>query len=134
MNKAGRIILLVVGIILIIFAIPSIISTCKEINERGWNDFASIIEKGEILVKLILNGIYIPFGLYAIIASVRGKISIKLIVFAVVCLAAIVFYFITAIQARAFNNIWSIITFFTGVLLCGGYITGTIFLIIDKKE
>ena len=120
------------GIILLASAIPTIISTVKQINELGWTDFSTIPQKGELLVKLILQGVYIPFAITALFGAIRGKLSFKLFIYALILIAGIVFYIITANKAGSlgsFENIWQLIVGFSTPIL---YILGTFFVALGK--
>lgn len=133
MKTFGRILLLISGLILIGTSIPLIIYTFKQINELGWSDFTTIPTKAELLAKLILQGIYIPFGIAAIISGIRGKLSFKLVVYALVIIACIVFYIVIAIKAGKLwipENIWQTIA---GTVTTIGYILGTIFVGIGQR-
>lgn len=133
MKLLGRLLLLVAGIILLVSAIPTIISTIKQINELGWNDFTTIPKKAELLVKLVLQGIYIPFAISALFGAIRGKLSFKLFIYALILIAAIVFYVVTANKAGNLgnaDNVWQLIVGFSTPLM---YIFGTLFLTFGKK-
>lgn len=133
MKLLGRILLLAAGIILLASAIPTIISTVKQINELGWTDFSTIPQKGELLVKLVLQGFYIPFAISALFGAIRGKLSFKLFIYALILIAAIVFYVVTANKAGNLgnaDNVWQLIVGFSTPLM---YIFGTLFLTFGKK-
>lgn len=125
--------MLVAGIILLASAIPTILSTVNQINELGWTDFSTIPEKAELLVKLILQGIYIPFGITALIGAIRGKLSFKLFVYALIIVIAIIFYIVISVKIGKISEFSNIIQIILGIGVPIMYVLGTIFVTLGRR-
>lgn len=131
MKTVGRIVLLVVGALLIGFAIPEIVENWNLLNAAGWTDFGSYPDKLKYLSAIILKVVNIIFGCVAIIAAIIGKSSLKLIISSVVMVGCVVWYFISANNA---GITWDFKTVFNAILdiaLPVGYVVGTFILLIS---
>lgn len=127
MKTIGRIILIVVGALLLIFSIPLIINAVNALNASGWTDLTAYPDKMQQLMIIIAQGVNALFGLVALIAALRGKRSFLLLLSAILLLITPVSSLIYGIQNNTLNDAHSIlvyieefglpIAYFVGLLL-----------------
>ena len=129
MKVVGRIILIVVGALLIAYAIPSIIDSVKALQALGgtvdWTNWAS--EGVRIIVALVGHGLQALAGLFAVIAAIVGKKSFGLLIAAIVMMISPTYQVVTGIQSGALTNAMEVlkiaaqyalpIAYFVGFLL-----------------
>lgn len=108
MKVVGRIILIVVGIIMLVAAVPIIIESVKQLSTMGWQEFFQDPSKLSIFATIIGQGINAMFGLTALIAGIIGKKSFRLALCAIIMMIAPTVTVVTAVQAgRALDfNFW----------------------------
>ena len=112
MKKVGRVLLIVVGIIMLVEAVPVIIDSVKQLSTMGWEEFFQNPSKLSIFATIIGQGINALFGLTALIAGIVKRKSMGLALCAIIMMIAPTVTVVTAIQGgRALDvNFWLVTT------------------------
>lgn len=127
MKWVGRILLIVVGVILLVFAIPSIKTAVDAMNALGWDDIGSYPEKMGYLGTIIAQGVNCAFGVIALACAFVGKRSFALAFAAIIMMIVPVYTLVVGIQNETIRTWQSIllyveefalpIVYFIGMLL-----------------
>lgn len=128
MKFIGRLILLIVGIASIAFSIYFIVNAWNALNASGWADIGAYPEKLANLFEIILNAITVLFGISAIFCALRGKMSIKWIIFSLIVIGFAIYYVIAYNINVNFQDPSFVTMVITSFALPIGYILGCILL------
>ena len=105
MRQIGRIILLVVGILMLVFSVPTIIVSIKAMNNLGWENFFLDSEKIALFSLIVTSGIDALFGLVALWGGIRKKKSLRLALCAIIMAIAPTIAVVNGIQSGSFSDI-----------------------------
>ncbi|MCQ2742932.1 MAG: hypothetical protein MJ239_06555 [Bacilli bacterium] len=131
MKTVGRIILIVVGIILLSVAIPSIIDSVKQINALGWGTVFSSDETRAHFAVFVSQTINALVGFAALFSGIRGKASFWLTFYSIFMIVGIVWYFVEATKRGDFTDPMTVLRAVAGFSMPIAYIIGSI--LVRKK-
>ena len=133
-NVIARIILFVVGGLIILAAVLEIIAAVKVLNDPavGWWNFGNQ-DSLNAMILILIGALDAIIGLTAFFASLRGKRSFWLFIFALVLMATPVYVVVTGVQNGTLTASWDqigrlILQFLTPIL----YFVGCLFLVRKK--
>ena len=124
MKTIGRIFLAVVGVLLIAFSIPSIISAVDSLNAAGWADISSYPDKIQYLGTIIGQGINALFGLIAVIGALVGKKSWGLALCAIIMIISPIYTLVVGIKNGTMYDWKAILSYVEAFALPIAYFIG----------
>lgn len=133
MRIVGRIILLIVGITLVAYAIPVIVSNWQDLTVNGW-DYEYIKSRMDLVSSMVSQIVNLSAGATALFAAIRGKASFKLFWCAIVMMAGVVWYFYSAYQANALGDWRAILQSVLGFSMPIMYFLGTLLLALNSGK
>ena len=133
LRAIGRILLLVVGIALIAFAVPTLIEDYKLVSTNGL-DFNYILSHPELLSSLLSQLVNLSFGVTAVFAALTGKSSIKLAFASIIMIAGVIWFYYSANQAGTLGDWKNILQTALGFALPIGYFIGTLILTLVPRK
>ena len=132
MKKLGRILLLIVSIVMVASAAPLIIMHWQALNAAGWNDITNYPDKFAHLSSIIGQILNIFFALAAFVAFIRGKASVRLIIYAAIILVPADIFFINAYKTGLLSDWRYVVEAVIGYAVPITYALGTIFVLFGR--
>ena len=123
MKPLGRLICICVGVFMIFFGVMAIKENVELLAISGWEDILNVPDKLQRLITILGQGLNCLVGLFAIIAGLRGKRSIKLVLVAILMMVMPVYNTYLFIQQGG-TDFWPLVQeyavpifYFIGMLL-----------------
>ena len=124
MKWVGRILLIVVGVAMLVIAVPAIKGAVEAMNTLGWNDVVSSSEKMGYIGTIVAQGVNAGFAITALVCALVGRRSSKLAFAAVIMMIAPIYTLVIGVQNHMIQTWQSAFLFVEEFALPIGYFIG----------
>lgn len=133
MRIVGRVILFIVGIVLVGYAVPVIVSNWQALTANGW-DFEYMKSRTDLISSLVSQLANFSAGVTAIFAAIRGKATFKLFWVALVMIAGVVWFFYSSYKAGTLGDWKTILQATLGFALPITYFLATLMITFNSGK